>query len=96
MTTTEHREPVVVLHPDQVETLQHLLGTVEDWLLHCGDDAVDDLAGFLAGLSCTSHATPEQLAANLINDLGDQTIVLARALRETVLHGADIASGSTA
>jgi hypothetical protein len=106
MTMTEHGEPVVVLDLDQVETLHHLLGTVEDWLLHCSDDALDDLAGFLAGLSCTSHATPQQLAANLVNDLGSHGVALSAALRETALRetapretaprGAGIASGPTA
>jgi hypothetical protein len=86
MSMTEHREPVVILHLDQVETLQHLLGTVEDWLLHCGGESLDDLAGFLTGLSWASHTTPQQLAANLISDLGDQTITLTTALRETALR----------
>jgi hypothetical protein len=79
VTTTEHRGPVVVLHPDQVETLQHLLGTVEDWLLHCGDEALDDLTGFLAGLSWAPSTTPDRLAANLISDLGDQAVALMTA-----------------
>ena len=96
MNTTEYREPVVILHPDQVETLQHLLGTMEDWLLHCGDEALDDLAGFLAGLSWAPSTTPDRLAVNLISDLGDQAVALATALRETALRETVIASGPAA
>jgi len=96
MTTTTHSEPVVFLDPDQVETLRHLLDTVEDWLLHCSDESLDDLAGFLAGLSRAFHATPQQLAADLVNDLGDHGVALTAALRETALRGAGIATGPTA
>ncbi len=99
MSTTEHREPVVVLHPDQVETLRDLLGTVEDWLLHCGGEALDDLAAFLTNLSWAPSTAPEQLATDLVNDLGEQAVALATALRETALRetalrGAGIATGS--
>ena len=44
----------VLLDPDQVDELRRLLGTVEDWLLHAGDETLDDLGGFLAGLSWSS------------------------------------------
>jgi hypothetical protein len=81
MSTTEHSEPIVVLHLDQAEALRHLLGTVEDWLLHCGDEALDDLAGFLAGLGWAPRSAPRRLAANLVSDLGDQTLVLGTAIR---------------
>lgn len=81
--TATHPEPVVVLHPDQVELLRHLLGTVEDWLLHCSDEALDDLGGFLTGLGWVSHDAPERLTANLISELGDQAVALRTALQRT-------------
>ena len=96
MSTTEHRELVVVLHPDQIETLRHLLGTVQYWLLHGSDEALDDLAGFLAGLGWAPSTTPERLAANLISDLGDQAVELATAPRETAPRGNVIVSGPAA
>jgi hypothetical protein len=69
----------VLLDAEQVDELRRLLGTVEDWLLHAGDEARDDLAGFLAGLGW-SAAPPERLAAGLIADLGEHSVLLRRAL----------------
>jgi hypothetical protein len=54
--------PAVLLDPEHVDELRRLLGTVEDWLLHAGDEARDDLAAFLAG-QAWSAAPPERLAA---------------------------------
>lgn len=86
MNTTTNTEPVVVLDADQVEQLRHLLGTVEDWLLHCGDEALDDLAAFLAGLGWAPRDAPERLAANLVSELGDQAVSLRTALHRTGQH----------
>ncbi len=69
----------VQLDPEHVDELRRLLGAVEDWLLHACDEARDDLAAFLAGQAC-SAATPERLAAGLIADLGEHTVLLRRAL----------------
>jgi hypothetical protein len=69
----------VLLDPEQVDELRRLLGTVEDWLLHACDEAREDLAEFLAGLGW-STGSPERLAAGLIADLGEHTILLRRAL----------------
>jgi hypothetical protein len=80
------RAPVLV-DPDQIEQLRRLLGTVEDWLLHASDEARDDLAGFLAGLSW-STAPAERLAAALIAELGEHTILLRQALRGAPRTGA--------
>ncbi|TQM11046.1 hypothetical protein [Pseudonocardia kunmingensis] len=75
-------EPGVVLDPDQAERLRHLIGTVEDWLLHCGDEALDDLAGFLTGLGrASSFASRERLVDDLVNDLGEHAVALRTALR---------------
>lgn len=49
------------LDRDHVDELHHLLGTIEDWLLHCCDDTRDDLGRFLAGLGWPG--TPERAAA---------------------------------
>lgn len=38
----------VTLTPDEAEELHWLLGHLEDWLLHAGDDVVDELVGFVA------------------------------------------------
>ena len=73
------RAPVLV-EPDQIDELRRLLGTVEDWLLHASDEALDDLGRFLAG-QAWSAAPPERLTAALIAGLGDYTVALARALR---------------
>jgi hypothetical protein len=69
----------VLLDPDQLDELRRLLGTVEDWLLHACDEALDDLGGFLAG-QAWSAAPPEHLAGALISDLGEHTVLLRRAL----------------
>jgi hypothetical protein len=69
----------VLLDAEQVDQLRRLLGTVEDWLLHAGDETRDDLCGFLAGLAW-STTSPERLAAALITDLGEHTVLLRRAL----------------
>jgi hypothetical protein len=72
-------EPIT-LHPDQVDELHRLVGTVEDWLLHTSPEVIDDLGAFLTGLGW-STARPEQLVTWLINDLGEQTIVLRPSSR---------------
>jgi hypothetical protein len=72
----------MLLHPDQVDELRRLLGTVEDWLLHTSFDVLDDLGGFLAGLSWGT-ASPEQLVTWLINDLGEHTLTLRPATATT-------------
>jgi hypothetical protein len=69
----------VQLDAEQVDQLRRLLGTVEDWLRHAGDEACDDLAEFLTGLGW-STGSPERLAAGLIADLGEHTVRLRRAL----------------
>lgn len=75
-------EPAVVLDPDQADRLRHLIDTVEDWLLHCGDEAHDDLAAFLTGLGrVSSFASRERLVDDLVNDLGEHAVALRTALR---------------
>lgn len=54
--------------------------TVEDWLLHCSAETLDDLGGFLAGLSWAPPTAPERLAANLVHDLGENAVALQRAM----------------
>jgi hypothetical protein len=70
----------VLLDPDQVDDLRRLLATIEDWLLHCAEDTRYDLAEFLTALAW-SAATPERLATSLIAELGENSLMLARALR---------------
>lgn len=93
--TTNHTGPVVVLGPDQVEELHYLIGIVEDWLLHCGEEALEDLGGFLtsAGLGQTPPAVPERLVAELVNDLGEHTVALRAALRRSTPDRAAILGG---
>ena len=38
----------VVLAPDEAEELHWLLGQLEDWLLHSGEDVVAELVDFVA------------------------------------------------
>jgi hypothetical protein len=64
-----------ILHPDQVDELRRLLGTIEDWLLHASVETIDELGGFLRGLG-GSVAGPEQLVTWLIHDLGEYTLTL--------------------
>ena len=71
--------PAVLLDPEHVDELRRLLGIVEDWLLHAGDEARDDLAAFLAG-QAWSAAPTQRLAAELIADLGEHTVLLRAAL----------------
>ena len=77
----------VPLDPEHVDDLRRLLGTVEDWLLHAGDEARDDLAEFLTGLGW-STGSPERLAAGLIADLGEHTVLLRQALTRPRPDGA--------
>jgi hypothetical protein len=79
-------EPML-LHPDQVDELHRLLGTVEDWLLHTSIDVLDDLGRFLAGLSWGT-AAPDQLVTWLINDLGEHALALRPITRTTDGTGA--------
>jgi hypothetical protein len=67
-----------ILHPDQVDELRRLLGTIEDWLLHASVETIDELGGFLRGLGGLggSVAGPEQLVTWLIHDLGERTLTL--------------------
>lgn len=69
----------VLLDPEQVDELRRLLGTVEDWLRHAGDETREDLAEFLAGLGW-STTSPERAATTLIDDLGEHTVLLRAAL----------------
>ena len=71
----------ITLHLDQADDLRRLLGTVEDWLLHASFEALDDLAGFLAGLAWAPFRPPERLAADLITELGQHGVALRTALR---------------
>jgi hypothetical protein len=66
-------------HPDgeHVDELHRLLGTIEDWLLHCGDDTRDDLGRFLTGLGWPG--TPQRAAAALVCELGDLAVLARRA-----------------
>jgi hypothetical protein len=59
---------------DEVVELAHLLGVVEDWLLHTDEIVLDDLKSFL-------HATGPQRVSQFIDDLGDAGVTLARLLR---------------
>jgi hypothetical protein len=70
------------LHPDQVEELHRLMGTVEDWLLHTSFEVREDLGAFLTGLAW-SGAEPEQLVTRLISALGEQAIVLRPSTTST-------------
>ena len=45
----------MILHPDQADELRRLLGTVEDWLLHAGDETLDELADFAYGPTRHGH-----------------------------------------
>jgi len=70
------------LHPDQVEELRCLVGTVEDWLLHTCFEVGEDLGEFLTDLGWAG-AEPEQLVTWLINDLGELALTLRRATAGT-------------
>jgi hypothetical protein len=86
MTPISH-ETVVVLDADQVEALRHLLGTVEDWLLHCSEEVIDDLAEFLTGLGWAPFASRERRVAHLVDDLGEHAVSLRGALCPTGRYG---------
>jgi hypothetical protein len=79
--TTPDATPVL-LDPDQADDLRRLLGTIEDWLLHCTEDTREDLAEFLTALAW-SAAPPERLATSLVADLGEHTVLLRQALART-------------
>ena len=64
-----HRPPTtsITLPDEVVVAICALLGTVEDWLLHAGDDVVADLGEFLG-------RNPDRV----IRDLGATTVMLRR------------------
>jgi hypothetical protein len=63
----------VILARDEARQIAAVLGTVEDWLLHAGEWVLDDLSGFLR---------PRSRAGEVIEELGDAGVMLARLLRE--------------
>jgi hypothetical protein len=69
----------VALDRHQLRQLHRLLGAVEDWLLHCYEPTREDLGEFLAQVAATT-ASPEQLTAELILQLGDHVLELRSAL----------------
>jgi hypothetical protein len=81
----EQNEPMI-LHPDQVDELRRLLGTVEDWLLHASFDTLDELGGFLTALSWGTRTPPERLTTQLITDLGEATLTLRPASAQPRPH----------
>jgi hypothetical protein len=67
----------VILDADEAADLAHLLGVVEDWLLHADADARADLAAFLDGSGHGRLAT-----AGLATLLGHNAATLHRRLRK--------------
>jgi hypothetical protein len=74
---SSHTDDLVVLERDEADELAFLLGRVEDWLRHAGDDARDDLAGFL-----NSAGNGRLAAAGLIDILAGHAATLHRRLME--------------
>jgi hypothetical protein len=75
--TAAAQQPGVVLDADEAADLAHLLGVVEDWLLHADDDARADLAGFLDG-----SGNGRLAAAGLATLLGHHALTLHHRLRK--------------
>lgn len=59
------------LHPLEIEELAHLIGLMEDWLLHAEPETLDDLASFLPNPPCNQPG-------RVIDALGNATIRLRR------------------
>jgi hypothetical protein len=70
----------ITLDGDEIDELRHLLGSVEDWLLHTDALVLADLAAFLGGEG-------DQRAHQLIDALGDAGVLLRRRARH--LRGGD-------
>jgi hypothetical protein len=64
----------ITLAATEIAEIAHLLGTLQDWLLHCDPLVVDDLAGFLP-----RTAGPEP-ARGFIDALGETGVMLIRLL----------------
>jgi hypothetical protein len=79
--TTPHpqppTEPMIGLHLDEADDLARLLGQLEDWLQHAGNDTVDLLAGFFNGPGHGALA-----AAGLIDLIGRHAARLHRQVKE--------------
>ncbi len=69
--------PPLMLDHHQAEELRHLLGTIEDWLLRCCDEATDDLGRFLTDLGW-NPGPPQRLVTMLITELGEHGQTLRR------------------
>ncbi|MEU4234475.1 hypothetical protein AB0F17_60235 [Nonomuraea sp. NPDC026600] len=59
------------IHPTELHDLAWLTSLMEDWLLHCGDNVLADLAAFHR--SCDT--------AYIIDELGTQALKLHRLLK---------------
>jgi hypothetical protein len=68
-------EEMIGLHAVQAEDLARGLAVIEDWLLHAGDDVLDDLACF--GMDPLGRPG----VTYLISDLGGHSAALHRLLR---------------
>ena len=76
MTTPTH-DPMVTLHLDEADDLAHLLGRVEDWLRHAGDDCRDELVQFF-----NNPGNGRLAIAGLIEALGCHAATLQRRCGE--------------
>jgi hypothetical protein len=76
MSTIHDSDELVVLDRDKADELAFLLGCVQNWLRQAGDDARDDLAGFLGGAGNRAWA-----AAGLIDTLDGHAAMLHRRLK---------------
>ena len=49
MNASTDTDPTVAIYLDEAAELLHLLGQIEDWLIHCDNATFDDVTGFFDG-----------------------------------------------
>jgi hypothetical protein len=75
-------DPTISLNAFDAEDIAWALGYLEHWLLHAADDTLTDLDEFCRGTATNPH--------NLIDTLGNLSVLVHRELRALHLPGATI------
>lgn len=70
-------EPTVALHLDEAEVLKNALGRLEDWLLHCDTDTLEDITAFFDG-----PGNGRLAVEGLIRTLGCHAVMLDQRLKD--------------
>lgn len=70
-------QPTIALDLDEAEELTHVLGRLEDWLMHCDSCTVEDITTFFDG-----PGNGRLAVAGLIRLLGNHAVMLGQRLKD--------------